>query len=92
METLAKILNTPILLSGAIFLIPLWFLFDYFLKGKSTNRDIVFNLLLGAVFIFLAYIEKLTVGVGLILVIPLGILSGYLEKIVFKKENGDGNN
>ncbi|MEK7123309.1 MAG: hypothetical protein AAB851_00255 [Patescibacteria group bacterium] len=40
----------------------------------------------------MAYIEKLTVGVGLILVIPLGILSGYLEKIVFKKENGDGNN
>ena len=83
METLVKILNTPILLSGAIFLIPLWFLFDYFLKGKLTNRDIVFNLLSGAIFIFLAYIEKLTMGVGLILVIPLSILSDYLEKTVF---------
>lgn len=87
-ETLVKILSTPISLLGAAVLIPLWFLFDYSFKGKPINHDIVFNLLSGAVLIFLAYSENLTIGLMLLLAIPLSILSDYLEKILFKKENG----
>lgn len=90
-ETLIKFLSMPVSLTVAIGTIPVWVLLDIIFHGKVTNEDIVYYLLAGAVFSVLAFSGNLTVWLGLVLVIPLIILSDYLEKKLFKKENGDGN-
>lgn len=90
-EILARILSMPIPLLSAIFLVPFYFLLDFIFHVKITARNIVFYLLSGAVFIYLAYGENLTIGLGLLLIIPLSILSDLLANALFKEENGDGN-
>lgn len=86
---LVKTLSKPVSVLDVMIWILLWFLWDAVFK-RNLADNIIRNLLVGLVFIFLAAGGNLTIGLTFILIIPLSILGIILEMLVKKK--GDGNN